>query len=311
MNVVIAVVTAHNPDERLLKLIEGIQPQVARVILVDDASTSAIDLLFASLSPSVEIVRLHENLGVATAANRGIQLARLQGADFILLLDQDSYARIGLVNELLNAHSKSSAHAETVGMVVPEFVGGISQASKQSSPNPVAHRVIQSGMLVPVRTFDQVGYLREDLFIDLVDFEFESRCLMHGLIPIVAAATSMDHKLGTLIRRPGAKLWTSTGLVHPYLAVSTPFRYYYRVRNRRIINRELLWARPRRILLDSVADLLHFISILLIARPISTLPIIYARGWHDGRRGGPRGRVPDDLAASADSVYWIMPEFTS
>src|SRR5436190_17371818 len=87
---VVAVVTAHDPDERLTALVDQLRSHVAGVIVVDDGSTSRLHFIDALADrPGVRLIR-QPNAGVAAALNAGVHAALADGADGVLTLDQDS-----------------------------------------------------------------------------------------------------------------------------------------------------------------------------------------------------------------------------
>lgn len=91
------------------------------------------------------------------------------------------------------------------------------------------------------------------------------------------------------------------------MTLSTPFRYYYRVRNRRVVNREFLRAEPVWILRDTVLEVAHFLNALALARPRRVLWRVMRAGWRDAGRTR-MGKMPASLARAAVSVRWAAPE---
>jgi rhamnosyltransferase len=93
------------------------------------------------------------------------------------------------------------------------------------------------------------------------------------------------------------------------VAVSSPFRYYYRVRNRIALNRE--YGREpgvgRLLRRDLRADvLLDFCVALYSARGRIALLRVMLAGLRDGIRG-PLGKMPQRVAALAARVTWRHP----
>ncbi|OAN41278.1 glycosyltransferase [Microbacterium sp. H83] len=293
-----AVITVFHPDG-VPPLLARLAPQVDRIVVVDDGSGPAsADVLDRIRTLEHEVIALPENSGIGTALNVGMRHARASGAEMILTFDQDSEVSSTYVAELVSAHRAAAAEGFPAGPVVPEYFADVAQASASGgSSTLLASHAIQSGMLIPVHVLDVVGDMDEDLFIDLVDTDFELRCREAGVPCIVSRGSRLEHSLGARYRVRGP-----LGAVLPALTLSTPFRYYYRARNRVIVNRRHRHARAR-LIREGVADRVYFLIALALAEPRRTMWAILRRGAQDGRAGRD-GRMPADLAARAAAVTW-------
>ena len=161
-------------------------------------------------------------------------------------------------------------------------------------------------MLIPLRTIDAVGELREDLFIDLVDTEYELRLLRRGYRVVAVAGLRLGHSLGTKHERRMFGRVVHLPGIPPEVTLSTPFRYFYRVRNRLVIDREYFRSAPARITRDTLLDVLHFGNALVLARPRRALAQIYRVAVVAALRGR-MGRMPAGLQAVAGTVRWDAP----
>mgnify|MGYP001185921043 FL=1 len=303
-----AVVTAFRPEPDLLSAVAALQGEVAGVIVVDDGSGPGFDDVLGSVAGlGAVVLRLADNSGIATSLNTGIRHALDQGCDAVVTFDQDSFVTPGFVGALVSAHERALTAGWRVGLVVPEFFAGISQVhTRAKDATLLARHSIQSGMLLERGVFSAIGFLRDELFIDLVDTEFELRCHAQGLTSVAAPGIDLAHSLGRQYER---RLWgrrVSLPGIPPVVTLSTPFRYYYRVRNRIVINREfglkfLTWT-----LRDSLLEFIHFASALTIARPRRALWSLYRAGLRDARRNR-LGRMPDDLQRLASAIRWSAP----
>ena len=71
-----AVVTAYDPGPGLAGLVDEVAPQVESIVVVDDGSTSGLDVVAAlEERPGVRVIR-QANAGVAAALNAGVRAAR-------------------------------------------------------------------------------------------------------------------------------------------------------------------------------------------------------------------------------------------
>ncbi len=292
------VVTVHRPTQVPL-LLAQLAPQVTGIIVVDDGSGSDFDGIRADIaSTGARVIALESNSGIGAALNHGIRSALDDGASAIVTFDQDSTIAPGFVAALIAAHEHARANGAPAGPVVPEFFADVSQAGPLTAQGVVyAAHAIQSGMYLPAEVIEQVGLMDEGLFIDLVDTDYELRCLDAGLPCIVAPGLRLPHRLGARYRVPGP-----LGAALPVLTLSTPFRYYYRARNRIVLARRHPRHRAR-LRRDARADYAYFVIAWMLARPRSTMRRLLAAGVRDGRAER-LGRMNPELAADAARVAW-------
>lgn len=300
-----AVVTAFRPTAELRVNIAAISAQVRRVIVVDDGSGASFDDVFAQLeADGVRVIRSEQNAGIGSSLNRGIRAALDGDADFVLTMDQDSAPPAGFVAGLVHALEIAAAHGHRVGFAVPQRFAQVDQSAKRRSDGTLLTRgAIQSGMLVPRATFEQVGTMRDDFFIDLVDTEFELRCAVGGIDGIAAAGVELPHRLGARYHRPKLFGRFALPVLPRALTLSEPYRYYYRARNRVVLTRLYGRRRPIRMLVDAAVDRAHFLEARAVAQPRAAFDAVIRAGRRDGRRGR-MGRIPDDVAARAAQLSW-------
>ena len=300
-----AVVTSFRPDGGLLDATAALTDQVAGVIVVDDGSGAGFDhVLDALVAQGVTVLRREENAGIAAALNAGIEDALARGCDAVVTFDQDSMVEPGFIAALVRAHGHAIDVGLRPGAVVPEYFAGVSQVHARTAEGTLlARHAIQSGMLLDRSVVEHVGLLREELFIDLVDTEFELRCHAAGLASVAAPGLVLAHSLGRQYERRLFGMRVSLPGIPPVVTLSTPFRYYYRVRNRVVVNREFgrrFFAWTCR---DTVLEMLHFASALTLARPRRALWALYRAGVRDARRGR-MGRMPRELQEMAATISW-------
>ena len=112
-----AIIITYNPDLLIVKAnVESLLESrfIKEIIIIDNGSEKKIDEM--DDIPNVTVKYMSSNLGIATAQNVGLKIAQHNGADFALLLDQDSEVNCHLVeklvhgfNELCNAGYKIAA----------------------------------------------------------------------------------------------------------------------------------------------------------------------------------------------------------
>lgn len=236
---IMAVIVTYFPDSKLLhRTLDAIAPQVDGLVVVDNGSgEDAYAHVDATVHCRMHCIRLDENLGIAAAQNRGITWARSQGADYILLFDQDSEPAADMVQHLSAVALKLAAESVPVALVVPNYtddrqsqdipfmhiVNGRPQWFGCKTPDGVAEitTAIASGSLIPISTINRVGPMRESMFIDLVDIEWCFRARAAGYRAFGVCNARLRHSLG----EPPKRILGRT------LATHSPKRNYYFYRN--------------------------------------------------------------------------------
>jgi len=243
-----AVVVTYRPDtEALGHLLDALAPQVASIVIVDNGS--GVDLQAwneARQSNIDELILLGENKGIAAAHNAGIQWARTHGAEFVLLMDQDSIPMPDMVFHLRSTYEKLTAEGCNIAAMGPQFreseKGSLSQFVKvgvlgftRLACNPAnqlaeADIIVSSGSLLPLAAIETVGLMDESLFIDHVDTEWCLRAKAKGFRIFGVCDAVMTHTLGEKRK----KIWFLRQRSVPF---HLPFRYYYMFRNSMLLYR--------------------------------------------------------------------------
>jgi len=100
--VVYAVIVSWNGGKWIRRALESLQKSsvALRTVIVDNASTDdTVDIVQAGFN-DVEVLTMPANLGFGNAANQGIRHALSQGADYVLLVNQDARIAPGTVEGL-------------------------------------------------------------------------------------------------------------------------------------------------------------------------------------------------------------------
>lgn len=237
------IVVTYHPELVLLAGQIARLPEQALVIVVDNASSAdsqdAIRSLLASRDRG-KILQMSENIGLAAALNRGVAAASASGAQWALLLDQDSEPTPGAVETLLQAAIQLRATEKYIGAVGPrlydpdsgsehgfhvlrngfwcrEFPAGDSPPLRLNSLNG-------SGTLLAIEDFEKLGGLDESLFIDHVDTEWSFRMLAAGFTLYGIPQARFQHCMGESTQR----VWFFGWRVWPH---RSPERHYYLFRN--------------------------------------------------------------------------------
>ena len=200
-----AVIVAFNPDpEELQANINTVQGQVDEVVLVDNSPS---ETRFDGVS---EYIWFPENVGVGKGQNEGIAKAEELGAEYVLLLDQDSHVCLNAVKYLSQALLSANSVA-AVGPVYRELNSGrlsgffqlgffgpkrIAGSSLYVGETVSTDFLISAGTLLNLIAFRNVGKLREDFFIDYIDTEWCIRAVQSGYLLLGVGGELMQHRIG-------------------------------------------------------------------------------------------------------------------
>lgn len=230
MKVVAVIVAFHPKRDELERLCRAILRAGAGAVVVDNSDPS--DLASFDLGRSI-VIPLGENTGIAHALNVGIARAHAGGADIVVTFDQDSEVGDGFLAALVEPLTPG-VPGVTAPVAIDKRTGAEYPSQRlnrfgwprnvyskgQHAPVPV-DLVITSGAAATTVTFDRVGLMDEDFFIDFVDYEWALRCRRAGVPIWVTPNAVIQHAVGD------ANL--SAGPVRGILHGAT--RTYYKMRN--------------------------------------------------------------------------------
>lgn len=214
------MVTTFAPDDSLEAHLRLVSPQVALVVLVDDTGPDGSDRHYPI--DNLVVIRNATNVGIARALNLGIACAAERGCEWIITLDDDTRVRPDYLDVAFSF--VNSGQVPRLGIVA------LSRPAAGVGPMPspggyrIRRNIITSGSLSPLELFQTLNGFSEDLFIDLVDFDFCCRARKLGRALVVLDAVGMEHQVGNAETRRW--LGRRTTVYH-----HAPFRLYYQARN--------------------------------------------------------------------------------
>ncbi|EIO4105704.1 TPA: hypothetical protein ACGU4U_001496 [Vibrio vulnificus] len=217
------LLTTYNPCVLSLSFnISTYIQQCGKIYLVDNSPNP---FEYSLLPSSIEIISLRENKGIAMAQNIAYEAAKNDGYNFFIEIDQDSKLSENYVYDIFYEYTKIvEAHGPILG------VGPVAISETQGLdyygygaleiPIPVEH-TLSSGFFYSSQAVEVCGLKNENLFIDLVDWEWCMRGKSSGLPSFVTPNVKILHSLGE-----GHKV------IGPFkIGVPKPFRHYYQFRN--------------------------------------------------------------------------------
>ncbi len=298
---VCAVLVTYEPPDGLEQRVQAVLPHAGHVVVVDNRSAPAARRRIRDLvrEHDLELIENDDNLGLATALNEGARRAIALGAEWVLTLDQDTVVLPSFLDAVSHVYRRYE-RPESIGLIgvnVEEAGTGRTAVDVGETTGPPwveAREIITSGSLLPLRVYERVGPFRDELFIDLVDFEYCHRVRSAGLKILVAKRVGIVQRYGdcTIKQVLGMRVVTRD---------YSPTRTYYRTRNAVVLMREQLWDDPLSALTRIWAVVQRAASILVFEAGRRQKLRLLATGIVHGLRGrlGPYEVAPR-LVASPD-----------
>lgn len=229
-----AVVILYNPCTAVIDNINTYINQVDLIILVDNtekkdfskyASLYIADTLSKTKADKVKYIPLNKNYGIARALNVGIKEAEKEKITYILTMDQDSKFKnniIGIYEQFLN----QAGYGKYI--LSPMYDTGRNKGKKEHVLYEKVNYTMQSANLFNCKIFDDIGFFKEDFFIDVVDYEYCLRAKKRGYKIIRCNKAVLKHE-------PASGREKKFGHFKLRYGYASPERYYYQIRN-------LLWT---------------------------------------------------------------------
>ena len=224
---VAAVFVTFHPDEDFAGRLAATLEQVDHVYVVDNTPDGA-----RLPSGPFEVICNRRNLGIATALNQGAQRSGSDGYRYVLMMDQDSAPRPGMVADLRAALRRwpTPAAIASPRHLEPDLPqSDIPTAAQGEARSMLA--TMTAGSLLDLRAYAVLGPFRDDLFIDQVDHEYCLRAHRGGYDVIQVEGALVEHKLGERSVHEVAGLSVAT-------SNHSPLRRYYITRNRLTVARD-------------------------------------------------------------------------
>jgi len=222
-----AVVVLYQPNSAVLAAIQSYAIQVEQVFAIDNSES--LDSLIAKGLQGISNLRLisnHGNFGIGQALNKGVQLARENGFEFLLTMDQDSSFIPEDFALFLQSAQEAFQNNSSLALVAPDhtpLLYGI-QTKAERCFFESRDLVATSGNIVRIAYCDLVQGFHESLFIDEVDHDFCLRLKSRGLLVMQSPSVHLIHAMG----EPRVVHWL---WYHTLVSEHSVTRYYYIARN--------------------------------------------------------------------------------
>lgn len=173
----------HIPDTQTLSYITE---SVDMLLLVDNNSRNDVQREIKRICNNMKKCTLicnSVNLGISKAYNVAAEIAQRDGAEFIIFFDHDAVISSNLFDEYSRAAMTLCDRLYPIGIIVPivsddkELLNKKIFARKEYT---IVSYPINSGMLVSMKTFKEIGGYEELFFVELADFYFSARVRKNG-----------------------------------------------------------------------------------------------------------------------------------
>lgn len=219
------VVTSYNPDSSFIDRFSPLLSYCESIIVCDNTPGGTT---FSDAPDGFEFIIHKENLGLGPALNSGIQKAKENNTDVVVLFDQDSTPTVSLIQALhrsLALVDQEHTNKTCIGpFLVDDKSAGLDIVAAEHQLEPdldYGENLPTSGMTFRLSNIDQHTLFTDDLFIDWVDHEWCYRLAKQGWRFARNMNAKMPHRLGE----------REAYFFSKRFFVPTPFRHYFQVRD--------------------------------------------------------------------------------
>jgi GT2 family glycosyltransferase len=296
---VAVVVLSFNRCEDTIACLESLRRlrwERLTVFVVDNASTDGTLEAVRRGFPEIVLIHSDENLGFPEGNNLGLRAAFVAGADYALLLNNDTIADEGLVEALVGeARRRPDAGALCPMITYVDPPDRIWYAGARFDPRAIHNgrhtgygerdtgqyhavreigRATGAAMLIPRAVVEEVGYMDGRLFLQVEDVEWSLRMRAAGY---------------RILFVPHGRVWHHVSVASG--GERAPDTAYYEIRNTlEVCSRYAPARRLRRVWREAATLALHLFHARLADRPVRNARAVL-ECWRDYRAGhlGPRG----------------------
>lgn len=210
----------YNPKSESLQKLVDLSARGYQVVAVINAINDD-GLRLIENNAVIQCIKNQKNVGLALALNQGLFCAFQElKTSFAVLFDQDSEFGLDLPLQLVQ---ELTAFGDTTACIGPKLLDVKAKGAQYVLHNSGHVQTIPtSGTAISKKTYDDVGPMKEDLFIDGIDHEWCFRASSKGLKIAVSDELVMSHDMGD----------ASINWFGQYKPVyRNPIRHFYIIRN--------------------------------------------------------------------------------
>ena len=234
--VYVIVLTFNHVEDTLecLDSVRALDYDALRVVVVDNGSSDRTPEVVRQRFPEVHVIETGQNLGVPWGYNVGFSYALRAGADYVLMLNNDTTVAPDMLRHLLQAAEGDP----DAGVLMPKvlyydhpdkiwaaggryrrfppaiLLWGRNKRDAEPFDEPRFLEYAPScGLLIHRRAFEKAGLFDPGYFFYYDDWDFSQRVRVHGLHIQYVPQARMWHKVSRSTRRPGGQTlyWRTHG----------------------------------------------------------------------------------------------------
>ncbi|HEX8356640.1 MAG TPA: hypothetical protein VF610_04480 [Segetibacter sp.] len=221
-----AVVILYHPDDATLSNIKTYYNFVEKLYIYNNTEIPTEWQHKLQTLSKVEYYQDFKNEGIAKRLNRAAEAAIKDGFKWLLTMDQDTHFSQEAFTQYIHCLEKQE-NINNIAASGTKFGRKPETVQPNCLPEEV-ETLITSGMLLNLLLFKKIGGFDEALFIDYVDHDYCTRCIMAGHSVLLFNNISIFHELGKQVYRASVKtlfLYKKKKIIH------SPLRCYYMYRN--------------------------------------------------------------------------------
>lgn len=299
-HVVVVILSWNGRDDTLtcLESLARVRWERLTPLVVDNGSTDGTAAAVRERFPDTVVVDAGGNIGFSPGNNLGMRQALEIGADYVLILNNDTRVDPELVSELVAEAERRPDAGALCPLIYYEdppdliwYAGADYSPARGHQGRMTGYRerdvgqyegvrevgaLIGCAALIPRKVLDDVGMFDESLFIQIDDFEWSLRMRRAGYRIFCVSSARMWHRVSAA--RGGE---------------DSPIVAYFSVRNTLAVNaRHAPLSGPAAIRRNLVTLGAHLAHARKGSHPLKNL-LAVIEGWNDYRRGrlGPRGSL--------------------
>lgn len=189
-----------------------------KTIVVDNGSKDAMVGEVGKQYPEAIVIDNRVNYGFAKGINYGLKLAYQQGADYLLLLNDDTLVTCDFLVKLVK-HAKDYSYficgpkiltregkIWSLGGKIDKLRGsgsliGFGQADKNIDKDLSVDFISGTAMLVNRKVIEKIGFLDEDYFLYYDDVDFCYRAKKAGFQSVLVPVSAITHRETATIQK--------------------------------------------------------------------------------------------------------------
>ena len=279
-----SVIVTYKPDpNKFSKALKSQKLNFDKILIINNSPEFSLDSFKSS---QVTIINNPDNIGLAAALNIGALEAKKIGFKMVALFDQDTELPSNFSQKMLH-YINNHPEDKPIAVYSPVYHNQVNNETamhinfkpfrliradvSEAEDYAYPYYVITSGSMIPIKVLDNVGLMREELFIDFVDIEWCLRARKKGYEILAINHVLINHHLGD---------YAVHFMGHRY-PIHSPLRIYYYFRNAIYLYRlreiEHNWR-----IVDAVRNLFRFLFYMLLVKNRLTYLKYIIKGYYHG-----------------------------